>query len=357
MTLTAFFETALSLSLHVTLLILVTAWLVRCSRSENTGDRLWQVCHVLILLLFVAAFALPHLRLMPHSLLLDLVNRDAALTFETRFGMALAWMWLAGTAISVGALILNTIHIRRVLSASRPIAREVFVGRGLRTPDGLQGGRTIRWLQSDFAAGPFCWQLHQPLIILPTFVLEFDDDELQAVIDHEVAHLTAGHPLGLFLQRLVEMLLWFHPAVWWASWHAAAQREYVCDRWAAQSANEASACLRSLLRLAEQRTVVTVGLLAGLPFIARKSLIRMRAARLSQFDAPRTLKTIDRVAILLLVTASAAAYSLQLPLDVMASNRSVWSPWPTWSSRALQSVGLSARDYEIDNHRDAEHNH
>ena len=355
MTVTAFFESVISLSFQVTFLILITAWLARCIRNERTEDRLWQACHAFVLVLTIATFAVPHLRLFPHFLVLSGGSREVALTFETRFGLGLLWLCFAGMSIGLGALILSTGQIRRILRAASPIEFESLFKRCPKIQKELPDGRTIRWMRSEVAAGPFCWQIHQPMIILPTFVLDFNDDELQAVITHETTHLAAGHPLYLFLQRIVELSFWFHPVIWWASWQAAASREFVCDRSAARSSQEASACLRSLLRLADRGVTVTGGLPAGLPFGAGASLTQKRAARLAEFDMPRLVGTIDRFIVLLLLAASAAAFSLQLPLDVMASDRSIWSPWPTWSARALQAVGVSARDYEIDSHRAEEH--
>lgn len=355
MTLTAFLESAVSLSLQITQLVLITAWLARCTRSDRTGDRLWQVCHVLILLLTVATFALPHLRLFPSFLTLSGADREAALAVQTQLGLGLLRLWIAGLSIGVGVLLLSTRQIRRIFRSASPIEVESLVRRCPAARATLPDGRTIQWLQSDFAADPFCWQIHQPMIVLPTFVLEFDDDELQAVVTHETTHLTSGHPLYLFLQRAVELLFWFHPIVWWASWQAAAAREYVCDHSAARTSDEAAACLRSLLSLAEKGVTVTGGLPAGLSFGAGRSLTKKRAARLAEFDAPQPVGIIDRYIVLVLLTTSLAAYSLHVPLDVMAFDRAAWSPWPTWSARALQVVGISARDYEIDSHRAEEH--
>lgn len=356
MTLSAFLESAVSLSLQVTLLVLITAWLARCTQRDLTGDRLWQACYVLILLLAVATFALPHLRLFPSFLALSGANREAALNVQAKLGLGVLWLWMAGMVIGVGALILSTLLIHRILRSANPIEFVSLINRCPATRATLPDGRTIHWRQSDVASGPFCWQIHQPLIVLPTFVLEFSDDELQAVITHETTHLTAGHPLHLFLQRVVELLFWFHPIVWWASWQAAAAREYVCDHSAACSSDEAAACLRSLLRLAEKGITVTGGLPAGLSFGAGASLTRNRAARLAEFDAPQSVGSIDRYAVFLLVAMSLAASSLHVPLNAMAFDRSIWSPWPTWSARVLQIVDISARDYEIDSHRAEEQN-
>ncbi len=36
-----------------------------------------------------------------------------------------------------------------------------------------------------------------------------------------------------------------------------------------------------------------------------------------------------------------------LPVNVLASPSSNWSPWPAWSARVLNDFGVKARDFEI----------
>ena len=40
-----------------------------------------------------------------------------------------------------------------------------------------------------------------------------------------------------------------------------------------------------------------------------------------------------------------------LPIDVLASSHSNWSPWPTWSASVLHDFGVSARDFDVYDHR------
>ena len=111
---------------------------------------------------------------------------------------------------------------------------------------------------------PFCWQLHRPAIVVPDLLLDFPVEEQRAVLNHELVHLSAQHPLRLFLQRIVEALFWFHPLVWWSSRQAAAAREFRCDAQAVDSQQEVAVYLQSLLRLIEARSCVADGV-AGRP--------------------------------------------------------------------------------------------
>jgi len=49
------------------------------------------------------------------------------------------------------------------------------------------------------------------------------------VLLHELAHVRRWDNLVNFLQRIVESLLFFHPAVWWVSRWLRRDREECCD--------------------------------------------------------------------------------------------------------------------------------
>lgn len=352
-----FLETVVSLSLQIAVLIIVTALLVRSTRDERVGDRLWRALHLLILLLTISDFALPRLRLFPHSFLTDHMNFQTVVIVENQLGQSLLTIWFVGFFIGLMALLAGAIQLRRLLHSASRISPEALMARLPGLVLSLPDGRKIQWMRSDFTRSPFCWQIHQPIVVLPTYVLDFEDDELQAILEHETAHLIAGHPLHLFLQRMVEVLFWFHPLVWWASWQASSWREYVSDRAASQTAERAAACLRSLLKLAGHGTNSTESFPAGLAFGSRRQLTQRRAVKLANFDKPRTQSWMMQYLPQTLIVAALVISSLQLPLDVTASERSVWSPWPTWSAVALHAIGIPVRDYEIDSHRTENHNH
>ena len=54
-------------------------------------------------------------------------------------------------------------------------------------------------------------------------------DQLQAVLLHELAHVRRYDLVANVLQRIVESLLFFHPAVWWLSRRVSLERENACD--------------------------------------------------------------------------------------------------------------------------------
>ena len=58
----------------------------------------------------------------------------------------------------------------------------------------------------------------RPMVLLPAaWIAEMPPEILEAVIAHELAHIRRRDLWATFFQRLVETLLFYHPAVWWIS--------------------------------------------------------------------------------------------------------------------------------------------
>lgn len=93
---------------------------------------------------------------------------------------------------------------------------------------GLRRVPGARWCQH--VGVPVVVGILKPMILLPPAVLSgLDADQLSAVISHELAHVRRYDLLGNLVQRIVEVLLFFHPATWWISRHVSAERENCCD--------------------------------------------------------------------------------------------------------------------------------
>ncbi len=69
------------------------------------------------------------------------------------------------------------------------------------------------------------------MILLPAASLAgWDAGQIEMVLWHELAHDRRLDNAVNLVQRLVESLLFFHPAVWWASGWIRREREHCCDR-------------------------------------------------------------------------------------------------------------------------------
>ncbi|MEZ6065821.1 MAG: M56 family metallopeptidase [Planctomycetaceae bacterium] len=351
MTPPAFLELIVSLSLQVTVIIGISRWLMHAVDPAEQGHRQWAACHLTLLAVTATAVLLPHLRLLPHSLITDRVEIVDAAAWQQFIGQLLLFLWLAGAAVSLLTLVLGCCETVRLVRRARPAPSLEQLLRTEGPPaDRLPGD--VQLLVSDEVLSPFCWHLQAPRLILPTSIIELTHDELRAVVRHELAHLRAGHALQLLLQRMVEVLYWFHPLVLWSSWRAELSREFYCDRAACRNAVETAAYLRSLLQLAEIEAQRPSRGSLGIGLVSSPSQVRLRVEQMlrgrSMAAAPRKRAGLGFVVF---VCAAVLASLLWLPVDVGATSRSAWSPWPSWTANALRTFDITLRDYEVDGHR------
>jgi TonB family protein len=88
------------------------------------------------------------------------------------------------------------------------------------------------------------------IIIADTLLNNYTDDEIEAVLAHELAHVARrdyGKNLGY---RLWLLPIAWHPCSWWVLARVVESREMVCDQEAAATLTGRHAYARSLLRLA-----------------------------------------------------------------------------------------------------------
>jgi len=355
MTSESFLELFASLSLQTAIVILLTSWLSLRTVNFTVRDRLWQLSQWLILTLTAAGVCLPHYRWMVFSSLVP-DGWQSGLTIGLRqTAVFVGVAWAISSLVSLLRLVWGIRQGHRIVSESSAPPGDWLVAL-------LPDGRLPRVCMSDQVSTPFLWQLHDPAIVLPVRTKFLPQGEVQAILRHELAHLRAGHPVQLFVQRLVEVLYWFHPLVWRASRSIAVVREVRCDEQAARTAAEARDLLNGLTHFLEDcsasgqsRIAVT---LAGTPSILRERIIHLLHHHLRSDVSPQ-VQVSRSMAFYAALTAASLVISgcLWLPISPTASPRSPWSPWPRWSAQSLDSLGIEVRDYEIDGHRWSAHTH
>lgn len=349
MTSAALMEVLASLTLQSGALLLVAGWLTRQHRDPVRDDRLWSLTFLSILVLSGCSLTVPHLRWVVFSSLAPATWQPTLGSLLERLSTYLVGLWLAGGAIGLARLAAGMIRGALLVQRSPLLPRSRY--GALQSVPGEIAFRT-----SPQIGSPFLWQFHQPTIVLPADVLAFDADTTAAILNHEVAHFRAGHPLQLFLQRLVGVLFWFHPLVWWGARQAAHCREIRCDHEAVSSATEAESLLKGLILLVEARGRTRRPGLSSLPFLGASRELETRAAsllaRFTSDDANSHRPPSFRSSLLILAGTVAGVFLLGwLPVNPQASQRSHLSPWPVWSASAMDLLGVEVRDYEIDGHR------
>jgi len=157
---------------------------------------------------------------------------------------------------------------------------------GLRAPVPVRASRLV--------TVPMVVGVIRPVILLPGVALTgLDSAQLESVLLHELAHVRRRDLLVSFLQGLVEIVFFFHPAVWWMSGRVRAERELCCDDVVvAHAAPRVYA--GALLHLEEHRQVVAFAA------AATDSSLRHRIERVLGQSAPPSRASRSAAAFLLL---------------------------------------------------------
>ena len=104
----------------------------------------------------------------------------------------------------------------------------------------------------DRIATPLIVGVLKPVILLPTSLLtELSPSQVENILLHELAHLRRYDNLANLFQRVVETLLFFHPAVWYVSSRVSDERENCCDDLVISIGAEPSGYAETLLRVVE----------------------------------------------------------------------------------------------------------
>jgi len=93
--------------------------------------------------------------------------------------------------------------------------------------------RAVTLLMCEDLAGPSVVGILRPAILVPAgWFLNLPPDHVEALLAHELAHVLRHDYAVNLLQSLVEVILFYHPGVWWLSRRIRAERELACDTFA-----------------------------------------------------------------------------------------------------------------------------
>jgi HEAT repeat protein len=112
----------------------------------------------------------------------------------------------------------------------------------------------VRLFRSALVEVPTVIGWLRPVLLLPASALTgLPPRQLEVILIHELAHIRRHDYLVNLVQSLVEVLLFYHPAVWWLSRQVRRERESCCDDLAVALCGDRLLYARALLALAEAR--------------------------------------------------------------------------------------------------------
>ncbi|NBC06352.1 MAG: M48 family metalloprotease [Bacteroidetes bacterium] len=96
--------------------------------------------------------------------------------------------------------------------------------------------RPVVLLESKLAKGLSTFGYLKPIVLVPVGLFnQLSEEEAEALLLHELAHIRRNDYLHNLLLSSIEILFFYHPGVWWLSHRLKQERENCCDELVCQS--------------------------------------------------------------------------------------------------------------------------
>lgn len=139
-------------------------------------------------------------------------------------------LWFIGVLLLSIQLFAGLIIVHKTRTEETSAAPQRIVESVSRLSSKLGIDRGIKVLESKKILVPTVIGWLKPVILLPGSVITgLAQEQLEAIIAHELAHIRRHDCIFNFLQSFVEVVLFFHPAMWWVSAQVRTEREHCCD--------------------------------------------------------------------------------------------------------------------------------
>lgn len=143
-----------------------------------------------------------------------------AVVFFTWLGVALLRIVQLGRShVSAGTL------LRKTREVQNPEIRE-FLSR---LCDRLKISTPVQITIHPETRIPFALGIFRPVIVLPPHSENWNREEREAILTHELSHIARRDTFWQLLAQTVSALYWFHPLVWFGIWRMRVERELACD--------------------------------------------------------------------------------------------------------------------------------
>lgn len=169
-------------------------------------------------------------------------------------------------------------------------------------------GRTIRLAESALVRVPMVVGWLKPVILMPLgAVNNLTPAQVEAILAHELAHIARHDYLLNLMQSIVEILLYFNPAVWWISSNIRTERENCCDDIAVRLCGNSLAYAKALVSLQEMHQATPA---FAMSFSKNRNQLLTRIQRILQPSNNKS-NVMEKLSATFLLTVAVVLLSVQ----------------------------------------------
>lgn len=174
----------------------------------------------------------------------------------------------------------------------------------------------VQILESSLVKIPLAFGYFKPVLLLPVgFVIGLSPSQVEAVLAHELAHISRRDYLLNIFQTLIDILYFFNPAVRWISTQVRMEREHCCDDIAVAVSQDPVSFARVLTEI---HTQVEKGPSTVMALFHKKEKLLMRVKRI--LSKPRLKSNFSEGA-----AAATFLFAALLGVTVLANAATDWN--------------------------------
>jgi len=260
---------------------------------------------------------------------------------------ALSIVWLTIVCVLALKLIIELYNVNKL-----PIQGCIAADKALQTRfdtliEKVGLSRKVVLLLSSRTNVPMAIGWLKPVVLIPFSMLSgLSPQQLDMLLLHELAHIRRHDYLVNFLQTLVEILLFFHPAVRWVSKQMRNEREYCSDDIAVQHSGSSVAYAHTLADTASLCQKHRHDSIPNMAMAASGGDLKQRVVRL--LDQQHCTKSTDSgkwlasFTILISIIFVFSKYSLTLPIiDLQSGSISIQNAPKALNKSTISYVPLA----------------
>lgn len=169
--------------------------------------------------------------------------------------------------------------------------------------DKLNIKQKVKLLESALVNAPITLGYLKPVVLFPLGTLTgLSYTQVEAIIAHELAHIKRADYLVNLFQSIVEILFFYHPAIWWISSIIREERENVCDDIALEVSEQPAELARALVYVSQFGTSQPS---LAMSAIGNKNILTRRVKRMMGENKRKTVKSRAYAASLMLLIVMA----------------------------------------------------
>jgi beta-lactamase regulating signal transducer with metallopeptidase domain/uncharacterized coiled-coil protein SlyX len=217
--------------------------------------------------------------------------------------------WVIGASVLLLRLIGSWVYVQQLKAEGIRLTESRIQEMFRRIATKLNIRSTVHLFESVRVSTPVVIGFIKPVVLLPVgLATGLTTKQIEAILAHELAHVKRFDYLVNLLQSLVEVVYFFHPALWWLSSRVRAEREHCCDDVAVQVCGDKLAFARALAEVEAFRQSPAL----AMAFASKKGMMLQRVKRvLGVTEKPQRRMSPNVLVLFVLLVFGVSVYAFQ----------------------------------------------